>query len=115
MYDAVAAKAGSAVRVFTRANGFPLFTLDGLFSKGGAWAGETLAFAHLDVEGLEELVVEGTRRTIARDHPVLTVEVTVHKRLESLGLAEEALADEHTWFYDRRSAELIDEYNFFGV
>ena len=73
---------GGGLHVYTHAKSFPIFTLDQLFSAGGAWAGDALGFAHLDVEGLEERVVAGAMSTIARDQPLLSVELTVHKHPE---------------------------------
>lgn len=75
-------QAGRGGKIYTRASGFPLYRLDDLFSAGGMCAGETLAFAHLDVEGGEERVLLGALRTIARDQPVISTELTVHKHPE---------------------------------
>ena len=47
-------------------------TLDELYRA------ETLAFAHLDVEGEERAVLLGAAAVIARDRPVLTTELHVH-------------------------------------
>ena len=57
---------------------FQVYRLDDLFAT--AWAGETLGFFHLDVEGLEVDVMHGSMQTILRDLPVLTVEVFPHNR-----------------------------------
>ena len=54
-------------------------TIDSLFGAGGAWANETLAFAHFDVEGSELAVLRGSNRTIWQDKPVFTVEVHMHQ------------------------------------
>ena len=54
---------------------------------------------------------------IASESDQLTMRVTCARRCESMALAEESLADEHTWFYDRRSVEPMDVlhyYNMFG-
>jgi FkbM family methyltransferase len=79
VYSRAAARGGSSIHVFTNSDGFPIYTLDELFIAGGMWAGEALGFAHLDVEGLEELVLHGAHTILLRDQPVLTVELTVHK------------------------------------
>lgn len=55
---------------------FPVLRVDDLFF-GGAWMTERLAFAHWDVEGNEAAVVAGAARTLARDRPLLTVEVVL--------------------------------------
>ena len=57
---------------------FPVYRLDDLFA--GAWAGERLGFAHLDLEGFELLVLHGARETICRDRPIFTAEIFVHNR-----------------------------------
>lgn len=54
---------------------FPLYTLDSLFYEKG----RKLAFAHLDVEGLELDVLKGAIQTIRQSKPILTTEVRVHK------------------------------------
>jgi len=54
---------------------FPVFLLDHLFGKGGAWAGETLALGHFDVEGDEEDLLRGAEMTIRRDRPIFTIEI----------------------------------------
>ena len=59
------------------ANRFSIFRLDSLFET--SWRGETLAFAHLDVDGLELSALEGATRVILRDRPILTVELEVWK------------------------------------
>ena len=51
---------------------FPTYTIDELF------ASETLAFAGLDLEGFELDALEGGRRTLLRDQPVVATEATVH-------------------------------------
>ena len=47
---------------------FPVYTIDGLFSK------KTLSFAHIDVEGAEEDVLKGGIKTIFRDRPIFSME-----------------------------------------
>ena len=47
---------------------FNVTTVDALFE------GRALALAHWDVEGMELAVIQGARRTIARDRPFFTVE-----------------------------------------
>ncbi len=54
---------------------FPLYTLDSLFYEKG----RKLAFAHLDVEGLELDVLKGAVQTIRQSKPIFTTEVRVHK------------------------------------
>ena len=54
---------------------FPLFTIDSLFFEKG----KKLAFAHLDVEGLELNVLKGAVQTIKQSRPIFTTEVRVHK------------------------------------
>lgn len=54
---------------------FPIYTIDSLlFEKG-----EKLAFAHLDVEGLELDVLKGAVQTIRQSMPIFTTEVRVYK------------------------------------
>ena len=55
---------------------FRVWRIDDLFF-GGTWAAERLAFAHWDVEGNEAAVVAGATRTLARDRPLLTLEVVL--------------------------------------
>ena len=55
-----------------------LWTVDALF--GSLWAGERLGFAHLDLEGMEIDALRGAAATLARDRPVLTVEVWTHTK-----------------------------------
>lgn len=47
---------------------FPIFTLDKVVGR------DTLAFGHFDVEGMEEDVVRGGRRTLMRDRPLFSFE-----------------------------------------
>ncbi|KAJ1616061.1 hypothetical protein T492DRAFT_1106559 [Pavlovales sp. CCMP2436] len=60
---------------------FPIHTLDKLFSEGGLFGNEKLAFAHIDVEGFELNVLKGARAVLARDQPVVTVEAHVHQNI----------------------------------
>lgn len=53
---------------------FPLHTLDSMYYDKG----EKLAFAHLDLEGLEFDVLNGGLKTIRANKPVFTVELRVH-------------------------------------
>ena len=57
---------------------FRVHRVDDLFEK--EWKGETLGFAHFDVEGGELSVLRGARATILRDRPLFTVEVHVHNK-----------------------------------
>lgn len=93
-----------APKIYTPSHDFPVYALDDLFGTGGAWAGDTLAFAHFDVEGLEELVLAGAARTVARDQPVLTTELTVHKHPER---TRSLLALMERWGYDTLLVEEI--------
>lgn len=54
---------------------FQVFTLDSMFFDKG----EKLAFAHLDVEGLELDALQGGVATIRANKPVFTVELRVHE------------------------------------
>lgn len=54
---------------------FPIYTLDSMFYDQG----KKLAFAHLDVEGLELDVLKGGVNTIKDSKPLFTTEVRVHK------------------------------------
>ena len=54
---------------------FPLYTIDSLFHEKG----HKLAFAHLDVEGLELDVLHGALATIKESQPIFTTEVRVHE------------------------------------
>ena len=54
---------------------FPLYTIDSLFYEKG----RKLAFAHLDVEGLELDVLKGAVQTMRQSRPIFTTEVRVHK------------------------------------
>ena len=96
--------AAGAPKIYTPSRDFPVYALDDLFGAGGAWAGDTLAFAHFDVEGLEELVLAGAARTIARDQPLLTTELTVHKHPER---TRSLLALMERWGYDSLLVEEI--------
>jgi FkbM family methyltransferase len=53
---------------------FPVYSLDSLFYDKGV----KLAFAHLDVEGLELDVLKGGVQTLRADRPIFTTEVRVH-------------------------------------
>ena len=57
---------------------FPVYRVDTLFGSGGLFAGEKLGFWHLDVEGFELNALRGASSTLARDAPLLAVEVHVH-------------------------------------
>ena len=56
--------------------GFHVRQLDSLFKR--EWGGETLGFAHFDVEGMELDVLRGSVHTLQRDLPVFTTELFVH-------------------------------------
>ena len=56
----------------------PLWTVDSLFNS--LWVGERLGFAHLDLEGMEINALRGAVATLARDRPVLTLEVWTHTK-----------------------------------
>lgn len=55
-----------------------LWTVDSLFNS--LWVGERLGFAHLDLEGMEINALRGAAATLARDRPVLTIEVWTHTK-----------------------------------
>ncbi|GMI26190.1 hypothetical protein TeGR_g5211 [Tetraparma gracilis] len=57
---------------------FEVHTVDELFETG-AWQGERLGLGHWDTEGNELDVLRDAARTIARDRPLFTVELVVHK------------------------------------
>lgn len=59
-------------------NSVPLYTIDTLFHQ--QWMGERLGFAHLDMEGMELAALRGAESILARDRPVLTVEVWTHTK-----------------------------------
>ena len=59
-----------------RTSSVPVYTLDTLFATH--WRGERLGFAHLDLEWMELQVLQGAAATLARDRPVMTVEVWTH-------------------------------------
>ena len=61
-----------------RETAFPIHRLDSLFGSRGALAGRKLGFWHLDVEGYEMHALRGATDTLARDQPMLAVEVHVH-------------------------------------
>ena len=56
---------------------FTIYPLDQLFAE--RWPKESLALAHLDVEGAELSALRGAERTIARDQPFILTELTVHR------------------------------------
>lgn len=56
---------------------FTIYPLDQLFTE--RWPKESLALAHLDVEGDELSALRGAERVIARDQPFLLTELTVHR------------------------------------
>ena len=59
----------------TSSGSFPIRRVDSLFAN--EWAGESLAFAHWDVEGAELDLLQGAMATIRRDRPVFSIEVGV--------------------------------------
>jgi FkbM family methyltransferase len=70
------------VRVASESNtSFPIHTLDKLFSTGGLFGDEKLAFAHIDVEGHELNVFRGARAVLARDQPLIAFELQVHRNI----------------------------------
>lgn len=104
------AQGGGAVRVRNRTRAYrealvvPEHTLDELFtSPGGAWAGERLALAHIDVEGHELAVLRGALAVVRRDRPVIVTEAIVHSRREA---AEAVLRHVRALGYD---SYLIEE------
>ena len=50
---------------------YPIVTVDALFAKD---AHRTLLLAHLDLEGMEHVVLPAANNTIMRDRPIVTVE-----------------------------------------
>lgn len=54
---------------------FPVYTLDSMYFDKG----EKLAFAHLDLEGLELDVLKGGLNTLRSNKPVFTAELRVHE------------------------------------
>lgn len=50
---------------------YPIVTVDALFAKETQ---RTLLFAHLDLEGMEHVVLPAANETIMRDRPIITVE-----------------------------------------
>lgn len=63
---------------------FPLHTIDSMYFDKG----EKLAFAHLDVEGLEFDVLNGGLNTIRANKPVFTVELRVHETDKTTALLD---------------------------
>ncbi len=57
----------------------PIYRIDDLFAPAGAWAGERLGLAHLDVEGAELDVLRGAEDTLRTHRPFFVVELFVHK------------------------------------
>ena len=55
---------------------FPVFTIDKLFGNG-LFAGESLAFLHLDIEGSELPALMGATKVIKRDRPVIVSETNI--------------------------------------
>lgn len=55
---------------------FPVFTIDKLFTNG-LFAGESLAFLHLDIEGSELQALMGATKVIKRDRPVIVSETNI--------------------------------------
>lgn len=53
----------------------PVYTIDSIFIEKG----EKLAFAHIDVEGMELEVLKGGVKTIQQNQPVFSTELRVHK------------------------------------
>jgi len=52
---------------------FPIYRIDDLYL--GPWGQERLGFFHLDVEGHEVAVLNGSMQILKRDRPILTTEV----------------------------------------
>ena len=77
--------------------------VDDLFATAGLFGGESLAFAHWDVEGSELSVLRGARRTLRRDWPLFSMEVHV---LADRSYTQRLLAEIDTLGYD---AYIIDE------
>ena len=63
-----------------RNDAFTVWPLDALFAE--RWPNESLALAHLDVEGAELSALRGAEHTIARDQPFILTELTVHRDAE---------------------------------
>lgn len=61
----------------TDVESFEVTTIDSMFYNKG----EKLAFAHIDVEGVELDVLKGGSKTINRDRPLFTIELTVHENV----------------------------------
>ena len=80
---------------------FVVRRLDSLFAN--EWRGETLGFAHLDVEGFELDVLRGGVATLRRDLPVVATELFVHA---NRSYSSELLAFMNALGYD---SYLIDE------
>ena len=64
------------------AGGFQVFTIDELFAPAfdTARPGSRVGLVHLDVEGMEPAALRGAARTLLRDRPVLTTEVSRTRR-----------------------------------
>ena len=81
---------------------FPLFTLDSLFYEKG----RKLAFAHLDVEGLELDVLKGAVKTIRQSKPIFTTEVRVHKDVAYTDALMDFIFDlGYVWFQKKFSPQ----------
>ena len=98
-----------------KSDNFTVYTIDELFMM--RWPGETLGFAHLDVEGSELSVLHGAVATIARDRPLLMTEVHVHRN-RSLAVAVIAQAERYgyqSWLVDEACGQRQDCRNVLHV
>ena len=98
-----------------KSDNFTVYTIDELFMM--RWPGETLGFAHLDVEGSELSVLHGAVATIARDRPLLMTEVHVHRN-RSLAVAVTAQAEQYgyqSWLVDEACGQRQDCRNVLHV
>lgn len=97
---------------------FAVHALDELFGGGGPWHGQTLGFAHLDVEGGEPAALRGARQTIARDQPVLTTEAFPHSgdpaQLVALFETLDTLGYD-SWLVDERCGDPVDCRNLINL
>lgn len=81
---------------------FPVYRLDALFH--GRWTGERFGLGHFDVEGHELALLRGAARTIRRDHPLLTVELTYNAKEHAYAVALLTFLERHGY-----SAFVMDE------